>query len=104
MEVAVRRMRTRVTMIAAAAACAAGLAGVSVPAFGSTGHGGRPVLSVGGEVTSPSAYTSAQLAALPQVTVTVTAGGRQLTDTGVPVEALVASAGPAYPFLPNTKN
>lgn len=47
-------------MIAAAAACAAGLAGVSVPAFGSTGHGGRPVLPVGGEVTSPAAYTIAQ--------------------------------------------
>jgi hypothetical protein len=56
-------------------------------------------------VTSPSAYTIAQLAALPQTTVTVSVGGRQFTDTGVLLETLVADAGPAYPAsLANTKN
>ena len=86
-------------------------AAVSVPAFATTANGlkgvngSRPVLSVNGEVTSPSAYTISQLVALPQTTVTVTAGGRQFTDTGVLLETLVSDAGPAYPAsLLNTKN
>jgi hypothetical protein len=63
------------------------------------------VLSVGGEVTTPAAYTAAQLAALPQSTVTVKEGGRQVTDTGVLLETLVTDAAPAYPAsLLNTKN
>ena len=67
--------------------------------------GARPVLSVGGEVTTPAAYTAAQLAALPQTTATVTVGGRHVTDTGVLLETLVTNAGPAYPAsLVNTKN
>ena len=67
--------------------------------------GSRPVLSVGGEVTTPAAYTAAQLAALPQTTATVTVGGRHVTDTGVLLETLVTNAGPAYPAsLVNTKN
>jgi hypothetical protein len=79
------------------------LAGVSVPALANAGP--RPVLSVGGEVTSPATYTISQLAALPQTTVTVTVGGRQVTDTGVLLETLVTDAGPAYPAsLLNTKN
>jgi hypothetical protein len=67
--------------------------------------GARPVLSVGGEVSTPAAYTAAQLAALPQTTATVTVGGRHVTDTGVLLETLVTNAGPAYPAsLVNTKN
>jgi hypothetical protein len=63
------------------------------------------VLIVGGEVTTPAAYTAAQLAALPQTTVTVKEGGRQVTDTGVLLETLVSDAAPAYPAsLLNTKN
>lgn len=90
-------------MIVAAVACLAGLAGMSIPALASGGP--RPVLSVGGEVTSPMAYTIAQLAALPQTTATVTEGLRQVTDTGVLLETLVSDAGPAYPAsLLNTKN
>jgi hypothetical protein len=87
-----------------ATALAASVAGVaSGPAYASGGS--RPVLSVGGEVTAPAAYTAGQLAALPQTTVTVTVGGRQVTDTGVLLETLVTAAGPAYPAsLLNTKN
>src|ERR1700689_4764353 len=77
------RRWTRASVTAAVTVAAAGmaLAGVSVPALANTGP--RPVLSVGGEVTSPTTYTISQLAALPQTTVTVTVGGRQVTDTGV---------------------
>jgi hypothetical protein len=90
-------------MIAAAAACVAGL--TAMPASALAGGGSRPVLSVGGEVTSPTAYTIAQLAALPQTTATVSEGHRQVTDTGVLLETLVSDAGPAYPGdLLNTKN
>jgi hypothetical protein len=97
------QMRARVSMIAAAAACAAGLAGLPGAALAS--QWSRPVLSVGGEVTSPAAYTIGQLAALPQTTVTVTEFHRQVTDTGVLLETLVSDAGPAYPStLLNTKN
>jgi hypothetical protein len=67
--------------------------------------GSRPVLSVGGEVTTPAAYTAAQFAALPQSTVTAKEGGRLITDTGVLLETLVSDAAPAYPAsLLNTKN
>src|SRR5580704_6887784 len=73
--------------------------------FAATAGGSRPALSVNGEVTSPSVYTISQLAALPQTTATVTAGGRQVTDSGVLLETLVTDAGPAYPAsLLNTKN
>jgi hypothetical protein len=76
--------------------------GSAVPA---SAAGPRPVLAVNGEVTSPLAYTAAQLAALPQTTVTVTAGRRTVTDSGVLLETLVSLAGPAYPAtLLNTKN
>jgi hypothetical protein len=72
-------------------------------AYASAGAG--PVLSVGGEVTTPAAYTAAQPAALPQTTATVTVGGRHVTDTGVLLETLVTNSGPAYPAsLVNTKN
>jgi hypothetical protein len=94
-------------LTAALAASVTGLAGFSVPAYahGVTGSGPRAVLSVGGEVTTPAAYTAAQLAALPQSTVTVQEGGRQVTDTGVLLETLVSDAAPAYPAsLLNTKN
>jgi hypothetical protein len=83
------------------AASATGLA--SGAAYASAGA--RPVLSVGGEVSTPAAYTAAQLAALPQTTATVTVGGRHVTDTGVLLETLVTNSGPAYPAsLVNTKN
>jgi hypothetical protein len=64
-----------------------------------------PTVSVGGEVVTPAQYTMAQLAALPQTTVTTTIGHRQLMDTGVLLETLVTDAEPAYPTsLLNTKN
>ena len=84
------------------AAAVLAFAGSSVPASASRIS---PAVSVNGEVTSRSAYTSAQLAALPQTTATVTIGGRQFTDTGVLLETLVSDAEPAYPAsLLNTKN
>jgi hypothetical protein len=111
------RRRTPVSLIVAVASLAGSFLAVSsvvsAPAFaaadgvnGLSGvNGSRPALSVNGEVTSPSVYTISQLAALPQTTATVTAGGRQFTDTGVLLETLVADAGPAYPAsLLNTKN
>jgi hypothetical protein len=77
-------------------------AGTSIPASASSTS---LAVSVNGEVTSPAAYTLAQLAALPQATATVTIGGRQFTDTGVLLETLVTDAEPAYPAsLLNTKN
>jgi hypothetical protein len=92
-------------MITAAAACVAGLSGMAVPAYASGVNGPRPVLSVGGQVTSPTAYTVAQLAQQTQTTVTVRTGFRTVTDTGVLLETLVTEAGPAYPAsLLNTKN
>jgi hypothetical protein len=79
-----------------------GFAGTTVPASASRIP---PAVSVNGEVTAPSAYTAAQLAALPQATATVTVGRKQFTDTGVLLETLVSDAGPAYPAsLLNTKN
>jgi hypothetical protein len=100
-EVTVVRRWTPVVLAAALAASVAGLAGG--PAYASAGS--RPVLSVGGEVTTAASYTVAQLAALPQTTATVTVGGKQVTDTGVLLETLVTNAGPAYPAsLLNTKN
>jgi hypothetical protein len=97
------RRWTRASAVVAVAATAGSmtLAGLSVPALANP----RPVLSVGGEVTSPTAYTLAQLAALPQTTATVTVGGRQFTDKGVLLETLVTDASPAYPAsITNTKN
>ena len=95
------RKWTPVVLAAALAVSVAGLAGG--PAYASAGT--RPVLSVGGEVTTAASYTVAQLAALPQTTATVKVGGRQVTDTGVLLETLVTDAGPAYPAsLLNTKN
>ncbi len=99
------RMWTRASVIVAVAATAGSMAmaGAAVPALASAGP--RPVLTVGGEVTSPATYTLAQLAAQPQTTATVTVGGRQVTDTGVLLETLVTDAGPAYPAsITNTKN
>ena len=95
------RKWTPVVLTAVLAASVTGLAGG--PAYASAGS--RPVLSVGGEVTTAASYTAAQLAALPQTTATVTVGGRHVTDTGVLLETLVTNAGPAYPAsLLNTKN
>jgi len=95
------RRWTSVLLATVLAASATSLA--SEAAYASAGA--RPVLSVGGEVTTPAAYTSAQLTALPQTTATVTVGGRHVTDTGVLLETLVTNAGPAYPAsLVNTKN
>jgi hypothetical protein len=77
------------------------------PAAASPAAGGRvaPRVSVGGEVRASAAYTAAQLAALPQTSISVTAGHRTVTDTGVLLETLVSDAGPAYPAtILNTKN
>lgn len=90
-------------LVAAAVIAPAGAA--AVPAAAAQDRAASPVLKVGGEVSSPTAYTAAELAALPQTTVTVPFGGRQVTDTGVLLETLVADAAPAYPAsLQNTKN
>jgi hypothetical protein len=60
---------------------------------------------VNGEVTTPTVYTMAQLAALPQTTVVVKVGSGKVTAAGVLLETLVMDAGPAYPStLLNTKN
>lgn len=91
-------------MIAAAAACAAGLAGPPVPALASAASSARPVLAVGGEVTTPTTYTAAALARLPQTTATLAFGSGQIKVTGVSLETLVTAAGIAYPALVNTKN
>ena len=56
-EVTVVRRWTPVVLVAALAAAVAGLAGG--PAYASAGS--RPVLSVGGEVTTAASYTVAQL-------------------------------------------
>jgi hypothetical protein len=99
-------MRKRTSVLAAAAVLtlAAASAGLAAPAYAG-GIGARTVLSVNGEVTTPAAYTAAELAALPQTTVSATAGSRPVTDTGVLLETLVTDAGPAYPVsLLNTKN
>jgi hypothetical protein len=87
------------------AAGAAAAATVAVPASASEAHPVAPVLKVGGEVSTPTAYTAAALAALPQTTVTQTVGHRTVTESGVLLETLVSEAVPAYPAtLVNTKN
>jgi hypothetical protein len=83
--------------------CAASLIG-AIPAAARPIVTG-PTLSVGGQVTESSAYTTAQLAALPQTIGTITIGGFLDTYSGVLLETLVTDAGPAYPAsLLNTKN
>jgi hypothetical protein len=103
-EVHVARWRARISTIAVAGVCAAGLAGTAAPALASEAHGAPPALSVGGEVTTPATFTAAALAKLPQTTDTLTVGNRQVKVTGVLLETLVTDAGPAYPALVNTKN
>ncbi len=100
------RRRARISIITAAAACVAGLVGTAVPAFASEATpAAKPVLSVGGEVTTPASYTAAQLAQLPQTTATVSVGFfGKVKVTGVSLETLVTDAVPAYPALVNTKN
>jgi hypothetical protein len=84
---------------------AAAVSAFAAPAVPASASGIPPAVSVKGEVTVPSVYTAAQLAALPQTTATVTVGRKQFTDTGVLLETLVSDAGPAYPAsLLNTKN
>jgi hypothetical protein len=102
----VARRRARISIITAAAACVAGLVGTSAPAFASeAAPAAKPVLSVGGEVTTPASYTAAQLAQLPQTTATLRLGFfGKVTVTGVSLETLVTDASPAYPTLVNTKN
>lgn len=88
--------------------CAAVIVSVgaaAIPAVASEDRAGPPVVKVGGEVSAPAAYTAAQLAALPQATVTLTVRGHKVTDTGVLLETLVSDAKPTYPAsLVNTKN
>jgi hypothetical protein len=100
----VARWRARISIIAVAGACVAGLAGTAAPALASEAHSAKPVLSVGGEVTTPASYTAAQLAKLPQTTSTLNLGFGQVTVSGVLLETLVTDAVPAYPNLVNTKN
>lgn len=87
------------------AAVVATVGAAAVPASASENRPAPPVLVVAGEVSAPTAYSAAQLAALPQATVTLTMGRRQVTDTGVLLETLVNDAAPTYPAsLLNTKN
>ena len=97
-------MRIWVSVLITAAVIAPTTA-AAIPAAAVVGRPAGQVLEVGGEVSSPTAYTAAQLAALPQTTVTLTLGRQQVTDTGVLLETLVADAAPTYPTsLLNTKN
>lgn len=87
------------------AAALVGSLAIAAPAYADGPPPSAPTLFVDGEVTTPTVYTMGQLGALPQTTLTGTVGGRQVTDTGVLLEALVEDAGPAYPTsLLNTKN
>jgi hypothetical protein len=88
-EVTVVRRWTPVVLAAALAAALAGLAGG--PAYASAGS--RPVLSVGGEVTTAASYTAAQLAALPQTTATVTASLLNTKNELLRVTVTVRGAG-----------
>jgi hypothetical protein len=76
----------------------------AAPAF-ADGTRAKPILSVGGEVTTPTQYTLAQLSAFPQTTATMDVGPRQVSVRGVLLETLVLAAGPNYPGnLLNSKN
>ncbi len=89
------------------------VAGLAATATASAPAGARPTspalgptagVSVDGAVNAPATFTLAQLAALPQTTVTVPAavpGGRATTYTGVSLEDLVKLA---QPLVPKAKN
>ena len=83
-------------------ATAAAFASAALPAY-ARDNGGS--VAIRGAVKAPTTYSTAQLAALPQTSVTVKLGNHQVTDTGVLLETLVTGASPAYPpNLPNVKN
>lgn len=84
--------------VAVTAALLATLAGVS-PAVADTGH----AVSVTGAVATPATYSTAKLAALPQVTYPVTAPGRPRSITGVDLESLVERSTPVLPSGKNTE-
>ncbi len=97
-----RTFRSRLRPAALLAATALALASATLPAYARDNDRG---LAVTGAVNTPTTYSAAQLAALPQSTVTVKLGSHQFTDTGVLLETLVTAASPAYPSsLLNTKN
>jgi hypothetical protein len=97
------RISRRWLPVLVAATMAGSLAGAA-PAYANWPRP-APTLSVDGRVMAPTVYTMAELAALPQTTVTVKAGARQVSDTGVLLETLVMDSGPAYPAsLLNAKN
>lgn len=78
---------------------------ISSAAAGWPGSSPRRSVVVNGEVSSPASYTAAQLARLPQTTLTLHIGHRPVRMTGVLLETLVNAAQPAYPDdLANTKN
>jgi hypothetical protein len=84
------------------AATAAALASATLPALAR--DNGRGV-AITGAVHTPTTYSAAQLAALPQTTLSVSRGNHQVTDTGVLLETLVNAAAPAFPAgLLNPKN
>jgi hypothetical protein len=89
MEGLIRSRRTIPVLIAAAALA---LASATVPAYAREKDRG---VAVDGEVLTPATYSAAQLGALPQTTVTISIGNRQVTDTGVLLETLVTAAQPA---------
>lgn len=97
-------------MIAAAAGTVAILTGAAHAASASPAPGSAArratVLRVGGEVSYPAAYTSAQLArSFPQSRFTAKAGRKRFADTGIALDTLVDRAAPVYlTTLKNTKN
>lgn len=94
------RARHSIPVLITASALA--LASATLPAYARENERG---LAIDGAVSTPTTYSTAQLAALPQTTATVTLGNHQVTDTGVLLESLVTAANPAYPAsLLNTKN
>jgi hypothetical protein len=78
----------------------------AAPAVASTATASQraDTVAVTGDVTTPSTYTVAQLAALPQVTYPVTRPGRATpgTVTGVDLESLVDLSTPVLPSGKNT--
>ena len=82
-----RRIQLGLVCIAAALGAGGGLASTASAAAS---------ISLVGTVATPAAYTSAQLAALPQTTLTISG----TTYTGVLVETLVTAAAPIYPVPP----
>ena len=88
-----------------AAAVAAGCVGLNAAAAAAFPGRHAASVSVGGAVTTPATYSTAQLGALPQTTFSVTEHEwwrtRTHSDSGVSVEDLVNAAAPTLPSVKN---